>query len=90
MGKFLEKIAGKLIEYLSQNFDIGFANTANKKTNDDDSAISAINNERLISLELSSDKTKAILKIDGAEKKEFAAKDKEMERSRSVQKAEPL
>ncbi|MDD1731715.1 MAG: hypothetical protein CG440_761 [Methanosaeta sp. NSM2] len=75
-GKIPGKDGGKLIEYLSQNFDIDFANTAEIKKTNGDSAISISDGSHLISLELSSDKTKAILKIDGVEKKEFEAKDK--------------
>ena len=76
-GKIPGKDGEKLMGYLSQNFDIDLAKTAAIKKTNDDSAISISDGSHLILLELDSEKTKAILMIDGVVKKEFTAEEKE-------------
>lgn len=79
-GKIPGKDSEKLIEFLSQNFDVDWVKDAIITKTNDDSVISISTGRNILSLELNDEKNRAILKIDGIEKTEFIAKGKKKDR----------
>lgn len=79
-GKIPGKDSEKLIEFLSQNFDVDWVKDAIITKTNDDSVISISAGKNFLSLELNDEKNRAILKIDGTEMSEFIAKGKKKDR----------